>query len=209
GPRPRCRPPPSPRRRGHPGRHDRQARPADPLGRARRRRPGRARHRAHLPLDRRAAGGGLQDAGLHRGPGDRLPRPRGRPRRRDRLGRPDRDRRPRPRRRRGVPLRPGREQPRADGPHLGRRRPARRPPDALAAHRGRPEGRLGQSGGPRRHAGDGRAAVRVRRRLGAAGPRCPPPTPASSCRAWARAATSPTLPGPGGTGATGSGWSAV
>ena len=53
-----------PGRGRHPGRDHRQARAADPLGRARRRRAGGARDRADLPLDRRAAGRGLQDARL-------------------------------------------------------------------------------------------------------------------------------------------------
>ena len=45
-----------PGRGRHPRRHHRQARAADPLGRARRRRAGGPRHRADLPLDRRAPG---------------------------------------------------------------------------------------------------------------------------------------------------------
>ena len=124
-------------RGGHPRRHDRQAGAADPLGRARRRRPRRPRHGADLPLDRRAAGGCLQDAGLDRRPRHRLPRPRGRARRRDRVGRPDRDRLARSRRRRGLPQRAGRQPPRADGPHGRRRRAARGPADAVAADRRR------------------------------------------------------------------------
>ncbi len=82
------------------------------------------------------------------GPRHRVPRSRRRARRRHRVGRPDRDRRAGPRRHRRLPERPGRGQPRPDGPrHQRRRRPGRGDAAALAAdlraarRRPRPDGR--------------------------------------------------------------------
>ena len=157
-----------PFRRRRPGGHDRPGRPAVAVGRARRRCPGGARDRAHLPLDRRAPGRRLPHHRVGRRPRARLPRAGGRARRRGRLRRAHRDRRARPRRRHGLPRRARRQLPRADGARHQRRWSARRAADALAAHLACPGRRLRTVRGARRAGGDRRAALHDRPRLGAA-----------------------------------------
>ena len=77
--------------------------------------------------------------------------------------RPDRDRGTRPRGPGGVPQRARRREPRADGPLRQRwRRPARRPPDAGAAHGGRPRRLQRRGGDPRRAPRRRRPGVRGR-----------------------------------------------
>ena len=131
--------------------------------RARRRRAGGARHGVHLPLDRRAPGGGVPDARFDRRPRHRLPRAQRRARWRDRLGGSDRDRRARPRRHRRLPQRARRGQPRPDGPHhqwgwwAGRG-----PAAALAADLRSARGRPRPDGGGGRAARDRGRAVRGR-----------------------------------------------
>ncbi len=161
-------------RRRHPRGDHRQARAADPVDRARRRRAGRPRHGAHLPLDRRAAGGGVPDARHDRRPRHRLPRARRRARRRHRVGRPDRDRRAGPRRHRRLPQRARRGQPRPDGPrHQRWRRPGRGHAAAVTAHVRAAGRRPRPDGGGRRLARDRRRPVRGRHHRGGARRRWP------------------------------------